>query len=515
MMGGILMKLTICLAMALSLAACGAHHVSPDADRSDGDIESDAAADADVDGDSDADGDGSEADGDDDIDLGSLDSDGDGIIDSDEGNDDCDGDGLPNYLDCDSDDDGLSDAREVFEIGTSPCDPDTNRNGLSDGVEVAIGWDPLSAYDPLSYPRVVVLPYGEAPQTIELELVSRLEQGDLYFLIDAPESMRPALESLRITFQPIIVPELADTIRDIELGLGRFSDIPEPPYGTEHDVAFESLHEISHDILSLQAAVEEWDFAGGGDEPSSAVVALSSVATGSGVPAAGVPAGPACPEGRFGSPCFRPFSLPIVLLFSESPFHNGPPDGTSDPYALPDLPGWLEAMEALDHIGAKVLGFAGSEAARDHLDATALATGAVRSADGSPLVWDIPEDDGDLALLVTEGVATLADELIQDVGLLAVDDSPSGELDATRFVRGITTLEALPESGIEGRDEDRFMGVVPGTLLTFSVTFSNDFVRHEAELQAFRLRLIALGDDTCRVDHRDMIIVIPTDGSCP
>jgi hypothetical protein len=45
-------------------------------------------------------------------------------------------------LDPDTDDDGLSDGVEVAN-GLDPLDPDTDDDGLSDGVEVANGLDPL------------------------------------------------------------------------------------------------------------------------------------------------------------------------------------------------------------------------------------------------------------------------------------------------------------------------------------------------------------------------------------
>ncbi len=72
-----------------------------------------------------------------------VDSDGDGEDDATEGIEDADMDGIPNYLDADDTDgpdgdadmDGLSNGREL-ELGTNPLNPDTDGDGLIDGLEV-------------------------------------------------------------------------------------------------------------------------------------------------------------------------------------------------------------------------------------------------------------------------------------------------------------------------------------------------------------------------------------------
>jgi hypothetical protein len=52
--------------------------------------------------------------------------------------------GPNSWLTLDSDEDGLTNAAE-YRWGTDPLDPDTNENGVDDGVDVATGHDPAAA----------------------------------------------------------------------------------------------------------------------------------------------------------------------------------------------------------------------------------------------------------------------------------------------------------------------------------------------------------------------------------
>jgi uncharacterized repeat protein (TIGR01451 family) len=85
-----------------------------------------------------------DTDGDGKIDALDTDSDGDGKLDKDEGTNDLDGDGKGNWRDPDDDGDGLPTATET-KIGTDPYKPDTDGDGIGDGVEV--GSDPNKPLD--------------------------------------------------------------------------------------------------------------------------------------------------------------------------------------------------------------------------------------------------------------------------------------------------------------------------------------------------------------------------------
>src|SRR5690606_11836371 len=125
------------------------------------------------------------------------------------------------------------------------------------------------------------------------------------------------------------------------------------------------------DLTAVQAALGRLAAAGGGDGPESATEALYQTATGEGGTwtfASGAPTfrlAPAfCPSvpdevgRRRGYPCFRPGSLPIVVLVTDALFHNGP--GGSNAYAgiSPAPHTFDQAVSALNAIGARLIGVA-------------------------------------------------------------------------------------------------------------------------------------------------------------
>ncbi len=446
-----------------------------------------------------------------------TDADGDGIPDAEEGEDDCDSDGLPNFLDRDSDNDGVDDARER-EIGSDPCRVDTDGDGLTDLVEQAIGTDPTDADSGIGDDEFfLVLPYGDAPVEEELDFTTNVKQADVYFLIDTTGSMFGEIDNIRGSLSTFIVPEVADVVRDVQFGVGRFDDIPYGSYGSSGDRAYHHIHDISSNIASVQAAIDTFSRGSGADGPESDVVALYCTATGEGVSTYVEPS-PGCLEGRFGYPCFRPYSLPIILLFTDAPMHNGPPDGLTEPYSLPDIPTWLDAIAVLNDIGAKVLGFfSGGEwdsSGLDHLNQTAVSTGAVL-ASGEPLVWELSSDGTGLDLAVVDAIADLSTQIARDVGT-TIEESPLVDdgIDAAGFIQSVVPVRGYPESptGYDHHDTETFYGVQAGTALTFMVTFQNDFVEETHEPQVFVARIVVLGDGTVRLDDRRVIILVPPEG---
>ncbi|HJL48326.1 MAG TPA: hypothetical protein RMG45_20880, partial [Polyangiaceae bacterium LLY-WYZ-15_(1-7)] len=490
------------------------------------DSDGDGIADA-IEGDGDPDGDGIPSSMDDD-------SDGDGIPDSEEaGTNPCappdtDGDGTFDFADTDSDNDGLPDARER-ELGTDPRNTDTDGDGVTDLAEAeGTGTDPL---DPAStIPEgdfFVVLPYEGPRENRTLRFGTNISVADVFFLVDMTGSMQGERTNLIQGLLDTIIPGIQAAIPDVHFGAGGFDDYPVEPYGWPPgspfstsgggDLPFYLLREIAppeqdlgawslsaspttcpanaatNDIGTITGApngtpdileaVQGLPCHFGNDGPESYVPALHATATGSGLtwPGGSVP-DQSCPvipdetDMRRGYPCFRPGALPIVLLFGDAPFHNGP--GGSNSYSGIPAPTYEETVTQLNGIGARVLGiFSGGASAPDY-EAVATATGTVDGS-GSPLVFTISSSGSGLDAAVVDAVASLVGGTPQDVSTRTenVPGNPD-EFDATRFIKSITPIEGyregVPGTGYDSFDETTFYGVIPGTLVDFGIDFWND-----------------------------------------
>ena len=526
--------------------------------------------DGDIDADSDQDDDGTEPC------IDPVDSDGDTVSDADEGVEDMDGDGVPNvndtdddgdnvptyieagdtdlctnppdhdgdgfpdYVDIDSDNDSLSDDDEV-RLGTDPYNEDTDGDGFPDGVEQEYGSDPL---DPDSGVDIddfyVVLPYN-APEHELRNLVfgTDIEVADVHFVVDTTGSMTGTINGVQTGLRDTIIPGIQDQISNAQMGVAEFEDFAYGGYGQDcgagfggggvdrgKDHAYNLLQQVTDDIDAVQEAVDLLDQPMGcvGDGPEAYVEALYQSAVGDGIEKAGggEPYAPAVecevgldePGARIGGACFRPGALPIILLFGDNEFHNGPPDGDYSPYNIPDADPqphtWPEAIDALNDIGARVIGLTTSGGwgqSLSHNQQTAEATGTVNRA-GDPLAFTYSADGTGLDDTIVDAIEELAQEVPQDV-TTAVEDTGGDLVDATRFIKDITTVGADPETGIESMDEHAFYSVIPGTRVEFLVDFYNDFQPEQDNPQLYRAVIVILGNGVARLDERVVLIQIP------
>jgi hypothetical protein len=222
---------------------------------------------------------------------------------------------------------------------------------------------------------------------------------------------------------------------------------------------------------------------------------------------------------RRGYPCFRPGALPIVLLFGDYSFHNGP-GGTSPYTALPDAPTYADTVTALTGIGARVVGvFSGSGGLIADYETVATDTGTVR-ADGSPLVFTISGTGTGLDGTVVDAIAELVGGTPQDVSTRTenVPGNPD-EFDATLFIKAITPIEGYRDgiagTGYTSKDATTFYGVIPGTLVDFDVLFWNDVREPAAVSEVFVARIIVVGNGVADLDSRNVYILVPREGSGP
>jgi len=464
------------------------------------------------------------------------DSDGDGWPDLDEARgcdpagdvNDTDGDGMPDFLDLDSDGDGLPDAVER-EIGSSRCLPDTDGDGYSDLVEwahpEADPTDPEVGIPEDDY-YLVLDPWGEVEER-DLVFTTDLKHADIFFLVDTTGSMTQEINQIKATISSVIVPGIRSRVPDAWFGAGWFADFPTGLYGDPSlDKPFVLLQAMTADVAALQSAVNTLTNSGGQDWPESGVEALYQTATGEGLDPWVLPY--PCATGT-GAACFRPGSLPIVLLVTDAPMHNGPPGTVADAYAgiTPSPHTWDEAMAALNAVHARVVGLssddpAAPQGARNDLEATAEATGALDPA-GNPLVLDIGVNGELLDTRVIDAVEMLATQVAIDVDTTTADmpdlySEPGWtEVDATCFIRAripqpgwIPPEGVAPEDAVASYDGAAFYGVIPGTRVTFRVQFQNAGC-YEGDImpRVFAARIIVRGDGSTDLDERIVIILVP------
>jgi len=454
---------------------------------------------------------------------------------------DHDGDDYPDFLDLDSDNDSLGDADEVRR-GTDPYDDDSDDDGFPDGVEVNYGSDPL---DPDSGVDIddfyVVLPY-EAPEHEIRNLIfgTDIEVADVFFVVDTTGSMGGTINGVQTGLIDTIIPGVQAQIDNAQMGVAEFEDFAYGSYGSDcgggfgggvdrgKDHAFNLLQQVTDDFDAVQEAVDLLDqpMGCGADGAESYVEALYQSAVGDGILKGDGDAEPYAPAvecemaldepgARIGGACFRPGALPIVLLFGDNEFHNGPPDGDFQPYNIPDADPaphtYPEAVDALIDIGARVIGLTTSGGwgqSLAHNQAIATDTGTV-GRDGEPLAFTYNAAGDGLDEAIVDAIEELAQEVPQDV-TTATEDTGGDLVDATRFIKDITTFAADPLAGIESMDEHTFYGTIPGTRLEFEVDFYNDFQPEQENPQLYRAIIVVLGNGVARLDERAVLIQIPS-----
>lgn len=211
----------------------------------------------------------------------------------------------------DTDGDGVPDVADDF-----PTDP--GRTGLEGGF----------------YHE---LPLGGPVEIDPLVFDIQVTTADVYFLMDTTGSMGGEINNLRAslasgTFLPGcgggVIGAIRCTIPDAWFGVGFHDDYPISPYGgaSSGDLVYRNTLDITTSVSAAQTAVNALRTHWGNDWAEGQSQALYAVASGNGL-GPYLPARTGCPAGRWGYPCFRDGTIPIVVLFTDAPFHNGPQVG--------------------------------------------------------------------------------------------------------------------------------------------------------------------------------------------
>lgn len=457
-------------------------------------------------------------------------------------NPDADADDVPNWQDLDSDNDGLTDEEERGVTSTNPFAIDTDGDGVTDLGEVR--GTHTDANDPRSTIRegdfFVVLPYLGGPVVRELEFGTDIRVADVYFLIDTTGSMGTPISNVRQSLARISA-AIRARIENVEMGVGDFRDFPfegqaSTPFGTpivygdEGDWPYQNRQDITPEISLVQAALGRLAAGGGGDGPESHTEALFQTATGEGgswvgrggasftLPTRSCPAIPDEFVPRRGYPCFRPYSVPIIVLVTDVPFHNGPGGQHAYMGISPAPHSFNDTTLALNTIGARYIGVHVNGNGREPSEALATMTGTVDGM-SRPLVFD--SEGGEVSNAIIEGIERLTDDTPIDVSTEArnVPGNPD-DFDARMFVRTLVPTEGY-QNGVPGpnpgvsytsKDDVYFYGVIPGTRVRFRVTFQNDVREPVAASELHRATIVVLGNGLAVLDVRFVYIIVPRTG---
>lgn len=466
---------------------------------------------------------------------------------------DSDADGVPDLRDRDSDNDGVPDTQEIaFDPGGSKgCRvlPDCDADGVIDIVEIAAGSSPT---DPNSLPEdaglYFVLPYQGGELTRDFTFATGVARADIYFLIDTTASMQPAIDALKTSISSTILPTILNgdfnanppipPISDAWIGVGEVRDVPWGAYGQPGDAIYRNRFTIGGKSVAgnvappvkngaafdppanVQAILGSLTAAGGGDGPEATTQALwiastnkPYAATGLGVwtPEQPYPA-PCSNPGMFAVPCFRPDSLPVFVIVTDAPLHNGPMAAHAyDPAVAGGTKTYAETINALDAIHARVVGVpvAGGNpgAARADLSDLAKNTGSLYhdpafGGSDKPLVPTSDVASGEVSKEVVRLLGLLAGAGLHDVTTSKAsyacaggvdctgDDVPDlehqnpelvpgeGPFDASSLITQVATVASqaspLPYASL---DATTFFGVRGNAEVTFRVHAKNDSLK--------------------------------------
>jgi hypothetical protein len=397
--------------------------------------------------------------------------------------------------------------------------PDATIAALDAGIDAGTPDAGLDAGPPdagIEPEPCVEVPYASVPQIVDIDFEARIVAADIVFLVDNTASMGPLIDEIETTLQLRLIPGLLEQVPDLQMGIAIYRDFGFFPYGSPGDRPFDVLQTSTSDEAALQTAAERMFPRGGGDEPEAATEALYQIATGEGLdPYVG---SVACERG-FGAVCLREDAFPIVIVFTDAPFQNGPSLPSSYAAIRPPPHRYDETVLALTARGVRVLGMwiGGSlmgGRTRADLAQVALDTGAL-TPDGEPIVLDLDSGGGrPLVGRVVDAIETLVDASTIDVDAI-VEDVEGDTVDATRFVTSITPRRAIPADGATIRGS-RFEDVRPGTRVELRIVLDNDFLPPADDTRTYPLRVTLRADGVTTLRTRIVEVVVPGDdgGGC-
>ncbi|MFO0692596.1 MAG: hypothetical protein U0230_03510 [Polyangiales bacterium] len=359
--------------------------------------------------------------------------------------------------------------------------------------------------------RCIDVPVDGGPVQAALSTDAEIGRADVVFLIDVTSSMLEEISTIRRRLRDVIAPAIRSAIPDSEVAVATFADFPVRDYGTPpDDYPFRLNLPVTADITQVQAAVDAITIRSGADAPEAQVEALYQLATGAGLGSYITPS-PGCPSGGVGYACLRRDALPVVLLFTDAPFHNDAfGNHPYNVYTLGTAPHTApETVAALNAIGARVIGFdSGDGDPRQDLEYFATRTDAI-DASGQPLVYSIGTRGERLGSQVVTAIRTFATTVVQDIDAVGRDPDPTDGVDPVTFVQAITPLSADPPDGVGGITSTSFVEVVTGTKLTFQITIRPGSVVPGPMARLVPLEIVFRGNQRNRLGSEVVYLLIP------
>ncbi|HJL37320.1 MAG TPA: VWA domain-containing protein [Polyangiaceae bacterium LLY-WYZ-15_(1-7)] len=410
-------------------------------------------------------------------------------------------------------------------LGT-PTSTDTDRDGIPDladdcprtpGVEEYFGCPP-DGTPPGIYHE---LPFGGPVEIDPCEINVQVRTVDVYFLMDTTGSMGGEIANLRnrLTSGTLIagcgggvIGAIRCEIPDAWFGVGYHDDYPVSPWGWAGiDDVYRHLMDMADNPALAQTSVNSLTTHYGYDWPESQSQALYAVATGNGL-GGYLGARGGCPAGRWGYPCFRPDAIPVVILFTDAPFHNG----TIGAYNYTGGIGTIaasasQAVTSLVDRGVKVISIESSGRhpyVMQDLQGLSFATNSVNAA-GAPFIFSIPSNGSGLDSTVVNAVRELADYSRVDVSAECFDNPATPGFDECDFVESIVARSVGPRGSCNSFSGARFLGCLPGTDTNFEVSFRNDVVEGTSVAQVYEFWIRVLYNDSTVAYEKPVRIVIP------
>lgn len=357
----------------------------------------------------------------------------------------------------------------------------------------------------------IEVPPEEPTEEVSITYRVGLDTADVLFLVDVTGSMGEEIEQIRANVRDVLIPNIAAQIEDVRFAVARYADFPIDPFGAPGvDDVYRQIVPMTDDPGAVQAAVDRLTLQMGNDGPECTTEALYLAATGEGLDTF-VPPRACADASTRGHPCFRPRAAPVILLFTDAQFHNGPFGVNPYEGITPTPHRYVDAVAALRAIGARVVGlFSGFEPeALTQLRTVARDTGTVRG-DGTPLVFDIGVDGRRLDDSVIGAIRSLVSEVPTSIATELVDD-PGDVIDATTLVSRVEARAVVPAEGAR-IETDRFVDVLPGSEVTFVVHFDNTRIERTDRVQVYRLVVVLRGDGMRWLRDVAIDVVIPSRG---